>query len=78
MWRKQKKGIGGYIDFYNNERPHQSLDGKKPREVFFGSYQPKNEAVIGASRGRQASPSFLGALGLPAANVYKCKEQPKE
>jgi putative transposase len=34
------KGIGAYMNFYNTERPHQSLDGKRPKEVFFGSYRP--------------------------------------
>lgn len=62
--KEARKGIKEYMDFYNNERPHQSLDGKRPREVFFGLYQPKNEIVVGKSR--QASPSFLGALDLPS------------
>jgi len=31
-----KEGIGNYIDFYNQERPHQSLDHKTPAEVYFG------------------------------------------
>ncbi len=30
-----KEGIGNYIDFYNQERPHQSLDYKTPAEVYF-------------------------------------------
>lgn len=30
-----KEGIGGYFDFYNNERLHQSLNYKTPREVYF-------------------------------------------
>ena len=39
--KEARNGIGEYMDFYNNKRPHQSLDGRSPREVFFGSYQPK-------------------------------------
>jgi len=31
-----KEGISKYIDFYNQERPHQSLDYKTPAEVYFG------------------------------------------
>jgi len=31
-----KEGIGNYMDFYNQERPHQSLDYKTPAEVYFG------------------------------------------
>ena len=31
-----KKGISRYMNFYNQERPHQSLDYKTPAEVYFG------------------------------------------
>jgi len=31
-----RQGIGNYINFYNEERPHQSLDYKTPTEVYFG------------------------------------------
>ena len=31
-----KEGIRNYINFYNQERPHQSLDYKTPAEVYFG------------------------------------------
>lgn len=30
--------IGNFIKFYNNLRPHQSLDEKTPAEVYFGTY----------------------------------------
>jgi len=30
-----KEGISGYMSFYNQERPHQSLDYKTPAEVYF-------------------------------------------
>ena len=36
-----KEGIGNYMDFYNQERPHQSLDYKTPAEAYFG-YDNKN------------------------------------
>jgi transposase InsO family protein len=26
-----------YFNFYNFERPHQSLDGKTPAELYFGT-----------------------------------------
>jgi putative transposase len=29
------QSIDKYIKFYNEQRPHSSLDGKKPKEVFF-------------------------------------------
>ena len=37
-----KEGIDNYMDFYNQERPHQSLDYKTPAEVYFG-YSNKND-----------------------------------
>ncbi len=36
-----KEGIGNYMDFYNQERPHQSLGHKTPAEVYFG-YDNRN------------------------------------
>ena len=30
-----EEGIGGYMSFYNHERPHQSLNYKTPAEVYF-------------------------------------------
>jgi len=36
-----KEGIGNYMDFYNQERPHQSLGYKTPAEVYFG-YDNRN------------------------------------
>jgi len=30
-----KEGISGYMSFYNQERPHQSLDYKTPAEIYF-------------------------------------------
>jgi len=29
-----RQGINGYFNFYNHERPHQSLNGKTPHEVY--------------------------------------------
>jgi transposase InsO family protein len=31
------KSIASYFKFYNQTRPHQSLDGKIPDEVYFGN-----------------------------------------
>ena len=33
--QEAKNGIKTYFDYYNNERPHQSLDYKTPAEVYF-------------------------------------------
>ena len=32
-----KTGIGRYLDFYNNRRPHTALDKKTPDEFYFAS-----------------------------------------
>jgi len=32
-----KAGIGKYLTFYNEQRPHSSLDGRTPDDVYFGS-----------------------------------------
>ena len=29
-----RRGIGGWLAFYNDERPHQALSYRTPREVF--------------------------------------------
>ena len=29
-----RRGIGAWLVFYNNERPHQALDDRTPSEVF--------------------------------------------
>ena len=33
--RQAVDGLGRYFDFYNNRRPHQSLDYRTPAEVYF-------------------------------------------
>ena len=34
-----KRGLGRYLDFFNDERPHQSLGSQTPAEVYFASMQ---------------------------------------
>jgi putative transposase len=36
--REAIQNIGEYFDFYNNERPHQSLDYQTPAEVYFNGF----------------------------------------
>lgn len=33
--RAARKGLSGYFEFYNQERPHQSLNYRTPAEVYF-------------------------------------------
>jgi putative transposase len=35
-------GIGNYIEFYNNERPHQSLGYRVPSQVYFKNFFRRN------------------------------------
>jgi len=35
--REARQGIGRYMDFYNNERPHQSLDYLTPASLYRGN-----------------------------------------
>ena len=32
--REARRGIGGWFEFYNDERPHQALGYRTPREMF--------------------------------------------
>jgi len=38
-----RQGIGNYIDFYNQERPYQSLNYRTPTEVCFDIDTQNNE-----------------------------------
>jgi len=35
-----RKAIGKYLTFYNSKRPHSSLDGQTPDQVYFNPQQP--------------------------------------
>jgi len=39
-----KSGLGTYLDFYNDERPHQSLEYRTPRQVFGAGQLPAENA----------------------------------
>ncbi len=43
--REAKEGISKYLVFYNQERPHQSLDYRTPAEVYYGSKNYKNRSI---------------------------------
>lgn len=43
--REARKGITQYLDFYNHERLHQSLDYQTPAEVYFGLTQKSNSTT---------------------------------
>ncbi len=43
--REARTGIARYLDFYNHERLHQSLDYQTPAEVYFGSSHHTNHTA---------------------------------
>ena len=55
-----RQGIGRYFDFYNNERLHQSLGYRSPREVFFTNSESTSCSQIFISRQPQ------GVFDLPS------------
>lgn len=38
--RQAQQGLSKYLDFYNYERPHQSLSYRTPAEVYYGNQEP--------------------------------------
>ena len=40
-----KAGIGRYIDFYNAQRPHSSLDRQTPNEFYFATLPAIKQAA---------------------------------
>jgi putative transposase len=40
-----KAGLGRYFNFYNAKRPHQSLDGQRPDEIYFNNLPQENIAA---------------------------------
>jgi len=38
------RGIGGYFDLYNEERPHQALARLTPNEVYASGFTPPEAA----------------------------------
>ena len=37
--KETRRGLASYLTFYNDRRPHQSLDYRTPAEVYFGTHQ---------------------------------------
>lgn len=67
--KEAKDNISNYMEFYNNHRMHQSLDYKKPREIYLGSI----DAVIS---GLQAfdDTDLAGGEQCTATTEHSCKE----
>jgi putative transposase len=51
-----KISLGQYFDFYNNERPHQSLGNRTPEEVYYGLNEKVNHNYLAVGRDLISSP----------------------
>jgi hypothetical protein len=63
--KEARSGIGGYFDFYNHRRLHQSLDYRTPAEVYFqtAAARQKQTAVIESTLAAKGKGATLnGAL----------------
>jgi len=56
-----RRGIGGWIAFYNDERPHQALDYRTPREVFEGEAGEYVDNPSASLRDTPALPTYSPA-----------------
>jgi putative transposase len=61
-----RRSIGKWLEFYNDERPHQALDYRTPREIFEG------DACVHVDN---ASASLRGALALPTCTQAHRQEK---
>jgi len=66
--RALKKAIADYIRFYNHERWHQSLDYKRPADVYLGHAGKEKPEAIWTSPSDQPAP--FGTCGQAMDNAY--------
>ena len=51
------RSIGKWLEFYNNERPHQALDYRTPREIFEGEAREHVDNASASPRDAPALPT---------------------
>ena len=51
-----KISLGRYFDFYNNERPHQSLGNRTPEEVYYGLNEKVNRNYLETGNDMMSNP----------------------
>ena len=56
-----RRGLGGWLTFYNNERPHQALGYRTPREVFDGAACEYVDNTFASLRDAPALPTYSQA-----------------
>lgn len=62
-------GIGAYLEFYNSERPHQTLDYRTPAEVFMTGLGELNPNNLVESTLPYPSPTGLTGVAGPYLNM---------
>ncbi len=65
--RDAKDSLRQYFDFYNNDRPHQSLGNRTPEEVYYGLNEKVNRNYL--ESGRDLISSYV-----PITNAVLSKE----
>jgi putative transposase len=61
--REARVGIGSYLNFYNRERPHQSLGYRTPTEVFMDNNKPATPTEVVESLKTSTSTESILAVG---------------
>ena len=54
--REAKNCLFRYFDFYNNERPHQSLENRTPSEIYYGHYEKVSRNYLEGGNDLMSSP----------------------
>ena len=54
-------GIGKWLEFYNDDRPHQALDYRTPREIFEGKAREYVDNASASLRDTSALPTYSQA-----------------
>lgn len=65
--KELKSAIGNYIEFYNHKRWHQSLDYKRPAEIYFGELNKDQPMDMWTSPSEQPVP--FGTCGQAMDNA---------
>ena len=59
--REARRSIGKWLEFYNNERPHQALEYRTPREIFEGEAYEYVDNASASLRDAPALPTYSQA-----------------
>jgi putative transposase len=71
--KEARTGIGAYLDFYNQARPHQGLGYRTPEEVFLTSQETiSSEILVESSESIIPTPAVVGAAGFALNRPLSC------